>query len=84
MPGNIAASMSLLPVPNLCPLTFFRFLSRWNPSVILPIERRLEYDETLDKAHVEGIYPPFFSLIYEMSSLSHVGWAKSFSCPPLF
>jgi len=40
------------------------------PAVILPIERRLEYYETLDKAHIEGNYTLFFSLIYEMTLLS--------------
>jgi len=33
-------------------------------------ERRLEYYETLDKAHIEGNYTLFFSLIYEMTLLS--------------
>ncbi len=33
------------------------------PAVVLPVEQRLTYYETLDKAHVEGDYEPFLVLI---------------------
>jgi len=36
------------------------------PAVVLPVERRLEYYEVLDKAHVDGDYGPFLSLIYDI------------------
>ena len=52
------------------------------PSVILPIERRLEYYETLDKAHVEGNYTPFFSLINEMTSLSFAPYWHALGIKP--
>ncbi|MEN8219175.1 MAG: Fic family protein [Pseudomonadota bacterium] len=42
------------------------------PAVVLPVERRLAYYETLDKAHVEGDYVPFISLISEMVVLGFV------------
>ena len=40
------------------------------PAAILPIERRLVYYETLDKAHTEGDYIPFFALVSEIVALS--------------
>ena len=36
------------------------------PAVVLPVERRLEYYEVLDKAHVGGDYGPFLSLISDI------------------
>ena len=33
------------------------------PAVILPVERRLEYYETLDGSHVHGDYEPFIELV---------------------
>lgn len=33
------------------------------PAVVLPVERRLEYYETLDRSHVYGDYEPFMDLI---------------------
>ena len=33
------------------------------PPVVLPVERRLEYYEALDRAHVDGDFQPFFHLI---------------------
>jgi Fic family protein len=40
------------------------------PAAILPLERRLVYYETLDKAHTEGDYIPFFALVSEIVALS--------------
>jgi Fic family protein len=42
------------------------------PAVVLPVEHRLAYYETLDKAHAEGDYVPFISLISEMVVLGFV------------
>jgi len=36
------------------------------PAVVLPVERRLEYYETLDMAHVKNDYDPFLSLMTEI------------------
>jgi hypothetical protein len=40
------------------------------PAVILPVERRLEYYETLDTSHVTGNYETFINLIVSLSELS--------------
>ncbi len=40
-------------------------LKRGFPAVVLPVERRLAYYETLDRAHVEDDYEPFLQLIAE-------------------
>jgi Fic family protein len=36
------------------------------PAAVLPVSRRLEYYETLDKAHVHNDYEPFLKLISEI------------------
>lgn len=36
------------------------------PPVVLPVEKRLEYYETLDAAHIKGAYQPFLSLVCEI------------------
>lgn len=36
------------------------------PPVVLPVEKRLEYYEALDKAHTENDYEPFLSLISDV------------------
>jgi len=36
------------------------------PPVVIPVERRLEYYETLDMAHTKNNYAPFFNLIFEL------------------
>lgn len=40
------------------------------PPVVLPVERRLEYYEALDHAHVDGDLHPFVSLIAEQTELA--------------
>lgn len=37
------------------------------PPIVLPVERRLEYYETLDLAHTKGNYEPFLRLISELA-----------------
>jgi Fic family protein len=38
------------------------------PPVVLPVERRLQYYEALDKAHTKNDYEPFLQLIIEMAA----------------
>jgi Fic family protein len=38
------------------------------PPVVLPVEKRLEYYEALDKAHTKNDYEPFLQLIIEMTA----------------
>ncbi|HOS61692.1 MAG TPA: Fic family protein [Myxococcota bacterium] len=38
------------------------------PPVVLPVEKRLEYYEALDKAHTKNDYEPFLRLIIEMAA----------------
>ncbi len=40
------------------------------PAAVLPVEKRLEYYETLDAAHTQDDYQPFLSLIIEIVELS--------------
>ena len=42
-------------------------LRRGFPVIILPVERRLEYYEALDTAHVHGDYAPFLDFIGELA-----------------
>ena len=37
------------------------------PAIVVPVERRLEYYETLDTAHVDGAYGPFLAMIGELA-----------------
>ena len=39
------------------------------PAAVLPVEKRLEYYETLDAAHTQNDYQPFLSLITEIVEL---------------
>lgn len=47
------------------------------PAAVLPVSRRLEYYETLDQAHVNADYEPFFKLISEVveQSFEAYWWA---------
>ena len=38
------------------------------PAIVLPVERRLEYYEALDTAHVEGDYDPFLAMTGELAA----------------
>ena len=40
------------------------------PAAVLPVEKRLEYYETLDAAHTQDDYQQFLSLIIEIVELS--------------
>lgn len=40
------------------------------PPVVLPVEHRLEYYESLDRAHVDEDFQPFLSLIAEQAELA--------------
>ena len=41
----------------------FELMKGGFPAVILPVERRLEYYEALDRSHVHGDYDPFIEII---------------------
>ena len=44
----------------------FELMKSGFPPAILPVEKRLEYYETLDRAHTKGEYAPFLLLIAKM------------------
>ena len=40
------------------------------PAIVLPVEQRLAYYETLEQAHITGDYAPFVALIAQGLELS--------------
>ena len=54
------------------------------PAVVLPIERRLVYYETLDLAHVKGNYEPFLSLISEIVVQGFMPYWQALGIKPFY
>jgi len=48
----------------------FELIKAGFPAAVLPVNRRLEYYETLDRAHCKGEYEPFIEFIADISEKS--------------